>query len=527
MRVSTLLIAYAFLFVTLTLGSAAMAIWTTERGRMLEERIELAEQSYHAHLSLQSNIYQLFKQHGDALIIGDRDNGALEAVIQDAIGRDIQLIRDTIGREIELVGEEEIEELARLAEIERRVNTVTVALTRISSGEAGSDQARLRAQLVDILDREVDIQIAQLISEALAEEEEEVAETLVEAAAFRDRVQIAAVAVGLVAAIALGYAIWTFNRYLRRPILALSEGVRAYEAERFDQDIKVRGGREFENLGALLTNMARKLRQRQLSQKELNERLETEVAGRTRELEKLLRQFEISEANRRRLMADISHELRTPLTIIQGEAEVTLRGGPQEAETYMEALSRIRDSAKHTNRIVDDMLLVARQEADELRLDLRDVDLMAVIDDARGLFPGAVRLDSGLTSLRIRGDEMRMRQCLLALFNNAARYGGPDIVVRAFHEGGRAIVTVEDNGSGLTDIEKSQAFDRFYRGSNASGVTGEGTGLGLPIVRAIVKAHGGDVELEDGREGGLRVAMSFPTPRAGIRLVPGAASDSA
>ncbi len=268
--------------------------------------------------------------------------------------------------------------------------------------------------------------------------------------------------------------------------------------------------------------MGEGLAAREASRAEQKQQLENMVAARTAELQKLIDKLEIGEENRKRLMADISHELRTPLAIILGEADVTLRTAGNLGDDVSDALARIRDSAKHTNQIVDDMLTVARFEAGQLRLDRKETDLRKVIHDAVAMFPGTAVIDAPGTPLTASVDEVRLRQSVLALLQNARRYGGPTISVVLEDRTTAFRIVVEDDGPGLSAAEKSQAFDRFFRGSNASGQGVEGNGLGLPVVKSIVEAHAGTVELQDREGGGLRVVIDLPRePR--MRVVSGTA----
>jgi signal transduction histidine kinase len=217
-------------------------------------------------------------------------------------------------------------------------------------------------------------------------------------------------------------------------------------------------------------------------------------------------------------MADISHELRTPLTIILGEAEVTLRRSPELEAEVSDALARIRDSARHTNQLVDDLLTVARQEAGQLRLDRREIDLRKVVHDAVALFPVPVSWVAPAEPVPGLVDEVRLRQCVLALLQNARRHGGPTIRITVAADDIQATISVEDDGPGMSAADMAQAFERFFRGPNATGQALEGSGLGLPVVKSIVEAHGGTVALSDAPGGGLRATLSIPR-RPPVRLV--------
>ena len=143
------------------------------------------------------------------------------------------------------------------------------------------------------------------------------------------------------------------------------------------------------------------------------------------------------------------------------------------------------------------------------------------------MFPGKVEVVGLGTPILAPVDEVRLRQAVLALLQNARRYGGPSILASLEQNGKAFVISVEDDGPGLSPAEKSQAFDRFFRGSNASGQGVEGSGLGLPVVKSIVEAHGGTVELQDADAGGMRVVISLPKePRMKI-VSSGAAQKSA
>lgn len=292
--------------------------------------------------------------------------------------------------------------------------------------------------------------------------------------------------------------------------MALQKSIETLRSGQYEEPIQLGGSKEFRDLGVVLGDMSHSLGQREVSQTEQKRRLEDAVSTRTAELQQLIDKLETGEENRKQLMADISHELRTPLAIILGEADVTLRTSGNLGDDVSDALARIRDSAKHTNQIVDDMLTVARFEAGQLRLDRKEMDLRKVIHDAVAMFPGTVDVTIPDAQVLLPVDEVRLRQSVLALLQNARRCDGPTIATSLDQNSTGFVIAVEDDGPGLSAAEKSQAFDRFFRGSNASGQGTEGSGLGLPVVKSIVEAHGGTVELQDAEAGGLLVVITLP-----------------
>ncbi len=411
------------------------------------------------------------------------------------------------------MGEEEIDELELLSRIETKVQTLTRTLVNLNGITDPADADQRRTTLTEILDGEIDDNLALVINEALEGERIEVSETLAEAEIFRNRIRQVVIAIMFAVVLMAGMAGWTYRKLVVRPTMQLLVKIEAFRAGRSRTAGRISGAWELRQLDHVLDTMIAALDQRELSSQEQTQLLEGAVQARTSELGRVLTQIEQSEAARRQMMADVSHELRTPLTVIQGEADVSLRGSVKTAEIYRESLSRIRETARHANHVVDDLLLIARQESGKLRLDLREVDLCTILRETAALLPRAVTLETSLPQAITMADPMRIRQCLLALFQNAKRYGGGMIWARVEPAANGFAIIVEDNGAGMGDAEKAQAFDRFFRGSNAAQPEIDGTGLGLPIVRAIARAHDGSVTLEDREGGGLRVVMVLAADR--------------
>ena len=270
--------------------------------------------------------------------------------------------------------------------------------------------------------------------------------------------------------------------------------------------------------GHAFNRMADEIKTRETALAQSNVRLEKAVADRTAELERVLGQLKTNEENRRLLLADVSHELRTPLTIIQGEADIALRGGASKPpEVYREALEKAREAAKHTGRLVDDLLFVARREAGQARLSIGEVDLallvVEVIDENRSLSEGrgaGISFVGDVGRAVVRADRDRIRQVLVILLENALRYGDGRVEVRLHGAPSGYAVSVANDGPGMTEEEQARAFDRFFRGSNAAGRYREGAGLGLPVAKSIVEAHGGTIALRSGPGEGVTVSFILP-----------------
>ena len=518
MKFTTLFSLYAGAISALFLGLGWVTLYSVEKARWWDERMQLSEQSHSLHLRLEVNVYRLFKQHGDALLIGDRDQGAGERELQARIHQNLSDIREVIAREIHLVGEEEIEELALLEEMERDIRQVDAALARLTASGKPLESSVQIERLADLLDREIDVHLSNLIEKALAEEVEELEEVRADMVAFRARNETFVYALLWVAFGLLVVGLIVSHAQIRVPLLRLQESLARLRNGDYATPHELGGSREFRDLGNVLEEMAAGLSEREASREEQRRQLEKAVQSRTFELQGLISRLEAGEENRKRLLADISHELRTPLAIIQGEADVALRTARGADDDMTDALARIRDAAGHTNQIVSDLLTVARQEAGQLRLDRRDTDLCKLLSDTAQMFPRDVALNLPQKNVRLNVDEVRLRQVTLALFHNAERHGGTNISATLSATPDTLSIVVEDDGARLSDYEKQHAFERFFRGSNASGRGTEGTGLGLPIVKSIVEAHGGTVVLADSDLGGLAVRIELPRHPA-MRLI--------
>ncbi|MBW4709205.1 HAMP domain-containing histidine kinase [Roseobacter sp. YSTF-M11] len=510
MSIANLLRALAALMLMVALSGAALAYWSAKRAAFFNERINLAHQSYEMHLQLSGNTYQLFKQYGDAMLIGDRDQGMGEAELIRLIRENIRTIRGLIGQEIELVGDEEIEELELLSQIERKIEDLIARFEVVRKDTAVEQFGRNWTGLSVMLDDEIDRDFHSMIQMALEEELEEVEETRTAAAHYLQMANTVAVFLVVLALGVVAGALWIYTRAILRPMRRLMQGVSALADGKFAQRMNFEGRNEIAEIGGVMDGMAAMVEARTQSLTTQNTELEEAVRVRTAELEELLEKSRVAEEARRQMLADVSHELRTPLTIIQGESDVALRGADKTIDEYREALRRTRETAKHTNLLVNDLLFISREEAGQTRLKRERVDLKKLLQEAIAVFDPDIPVITDLDSAEMSLDISRIRQCLAAMIQNARRYGGPDISVRLLRTPAGYRVSVEDNGPGLPDAEKEKAFERFFRGSNAAGQYEDGAGLGLPVVRAIAQAHGGNALLQDRDGGGLSSIMELP-----------------
>ncbi|GAB3872918.1 sensor histidine kinase [Terrabacter terrigena] len=222
-----------------------------------------------------------------------------------------------------------------------------------------------------------------------------------------------------------------------------------------------------------------------------------------------------SEQRVRQFVADASHELRTPLASIKGYAELSRREPNAVPQTVTHAMGRIESEANRMSSLVEDLLLLARLDAgrplDEAPVDVSMLVINAV-SDAHAASPGhRWDLDLPPEPVEVRGDAARLHQVVANLLGNARTHtpDGTRVTTSVRPEGEWVRVAVHDDGPGVPDALQPNVFERFARGDDARVRAGGSTGLGLSIVAAVSKAHGGRVEL-DSKPGDTTFSLLLP-----------------
>ncbi|HZV73994.1 MAG TPA: ATP-binding protein [Conexibacter sp.] len=231
--------------------------------------------------------------------------------------------------------------------------------------------------------------------------------------------------------------------------------------------------------------------------------------------DRMLDRLEDAFARQRGFVADASHELRTPLTVIRGQLEVLARQREVTLEDVRHVDEVVRTEVLRMERLVEDLLLLARADEGELlrptALELRPFvtelfDALTLAADRRfelGDVPDGV----------LRADEDRLAQVVRNLARNAVEHTAPHGLVRLtvnLHPRGWVEIAVEDDGPGIPPAQRDRVFDRFHRLDSSRTRGKGGAGLGLAIARAIVEAHGGRIVAGESPAGGARVAFELP-----------------
>ncbi len=501
-RILSLLVVVATAVVAL-----AVMVHLTIRGTdFYRERVGFAHQQLTAITELAKAASRYSEQLAEVLLLGDQQMPAfIEA--KDDIEATFGNLRRVTAAELEFLeraGEtgDEAEELAEVDRLRTLYDRIDASVNPVflynANGRRAEALAMFRAEIKARLETDLQRQLAT----AVAGERAEVADAEARAAALSRRLTIALIATAILGLIISIGAALLLNRSLSGSIRRLTEGAAAIGQGTLGHRIDVSGKDELADLSRRFNKMADQIEDQQVRLVQARDELESQVQARTAELQRANDRLQHLDRSRVQFLADISHELRTPLTILRGEAEVSLRGSSRPAAEYRDTLDRIVEQAGQMSRLVEDLLFLARSEADTVRFETRPVKLQDVLADAMSAGealtkPGGIRLERAWPEepIIIDADPQRLKQAVVILVDNAIKYSEQDEAVRvaAVCNGSFAEVSVVDCGPGSPAEELPFVFERFYRGGTVRGADSGGSGLGLPIARWIAEKHGGGI----------------------------------
>lgn len=278
-----------------------------------------------------------------------------------------------------------------------------------------------------------------------------------------------AVGISVIIVILLAYI---FSRRISKPLKEINETARIIAGGEFQKRLNIKSRDEIGELAVSFNNMI-------------------EALGNLEEM-------------RRAFIANVSHELRTPMTSIRGFIEGILDGTiPLDRQDYY--LTIVRDEVNRMNRLVNDILDLARMEAGEIKLNPIDFNINELIRRT------VIKLESLLVSknidieayfevddMYVNGDVDSIERVIINLVHNAVKFTqeGGKIKISTFKKRDRVCISIEDNGPGISSEEMSLIWDRFYKSDKSRGKDKSGTGLGLAIVKNIVSEHGQEIFVE-------------------------------
>lgn len=269
-----------------------------------------------------------------------------------------------------------------------------------------------------------------------------------------------------------------------RPVRDLISTIKKIEAGALGARVPERGSDdEFDELGRIFNRML--------------SRVETLIAGMKNALD------------------NVAHDLRTPMTRLRAGAEQALTSTVTLDESR-DALADCIEEADRVSGMIETLMDISEAETGIMKLHLESVDLAAVVDESVELYrysaeEKGVKIEASSSgALPVSADRNRLRQVVANLLDNAVKYTprGGRIALRAFRKDGQAVLTVSDTGAGIPAEEIAKVWDRLYRGDASR--SQRGLGLGLSLVKAVVRAHRGTVAVENAPGGGARFSLTLP-----------------
>ncbi|KMY55292.1 ATP-binding protein [Bacillus sp. FJAT-27231] len=216
----------------------------------------------------------------------------------------------------------------------------------------------------------------------------------------------------------------------------------------------------------------------------------------------------------KKFVSDASHELRTPLSIFYSSLEVIDKEKENLSPFGQNVLEEAKKEAELMNKLLNDLLVLARSDQHHFELELQDVNLSLLTDDLLKRFsrilPSSLTIESMIENeIMMKGDRDRLQQLLYILLDNASHYtkeGTITCTVKTI--GKKIVVSIKDTGNGISPDDLPYIFDRFYRGDPSR--NRKGAGIGLSIAKTIVEAHGGMITVHSELHKGTEFSINFP-----------------
>src|SRR6266496_4695514 len=254
-------------------------------------------------------------------------------------------------------------------------------------------------------------------------------------------------------------------------------------------------------------------------------RIATSLSIMGEQLERATKAQQSSEQRFRRFISDASHQLRTPLTSIRGFTEVLMRGAKDDPETALRVLKRMKSESERMTSLINDILTLARLD-EHTALKKQYVNLVELATEGIEQAKGRNKDGRTITLKRItqkntglQADKERLKQLLFVLLDNALKHGRAGtngiVTLQLDKHDNQAIIRVIDNGEGISKEDMGHIFDSFYRGHQPAaavngGIPVVGTGLGLTIAAAIVRAHNGTISAQSESGKGTEFTVTLP-----------------
>jgi two-component system, OmpR family, sensor kinase len=333
------------------------------------------------------------------------------------------------------------------------------------------------------------------------------------AAVYRQALWLVGLAMAL-AAVMVAAALFYISRSISAPLLHLADCMHRLAGN--DTDIDIRGTKRRDEIGEM-ARAAVVFRNNAIELMRSQQRL----IRQTSMLEEKLAQEQRLALLQRNFVSMASHEFRTPLSIIDGHAQRLIklkeRLAPAEID---ERAGKVRGAVLRLTHLIDNLLDSSRliDAGAPLYFHPEEIDLAALLHEIcqlhREIAPGSRIEERFAAPLSMAGDPKLLFQVFSNLLSNAIKYSasGSPVEISAGLEAGKVLVTVKDNGIGIPASDIGQLFERYYRGSNVSGIVG--TGVGLYLVKMVLEVHGGEIAVESSEGKGSKFSVRLPVRAA-------------
>ena len=241
-----------------------------------------------------------------------------------------------------------------------------------------------------------------------------------------------------------------------------------------------------------------------------------ELMGLEKAINDLLGRMHASYREQNRFVSDASHELRTPIAVIQGYADMLSRWGKEDKTVLEEGIAAIKSEAEHMNRLVEQLLFLARGDSGKNQPVFAQIDLTALIgevyEEYQMITPDRRWRFTGDAPVHTTGDPGLIKQTVRILTDNAIKYTSTDdsITLSAKYKDGVPCFEVQDNGIGIRQQDLAHIFDRFFRSDTSRTRSTGGNGLGLSIAKWIVDRHNGYFDIVSREDFGTRFTVMLP-----------------
>lgn len=271
-----------------------------------------------------------------------------------------------------------------------------------------------------------------------------------------------------------------------------------------------------------LTRAAERIGRGNLTERVEEPRSRDEIGRLAATFNQMIRRLEQTFERERRFTADASHELKTPLAVLRGDIEVALRRH-RTPEEYQRVLKSSLEEIARLTKLTDDLLTLARSDADQSVLELEHVELDQLAAEAREYIAPlaqsagvSLSYEAPASVIVVKGDQKRLQQLLVNLLDNAIKYTatGGSARLELSKEGSSAVIEVSDTGRGIPASALPHIFERFYRQTDPRDSRVTGFGLGLAISKWIADAHGGSIEVTSKEGQGSTFTVRLPLQKS-------------